>query len=241
MFRNARHWVVKAHRPWRKRLVVAALVLGLPLGAWGLFDFGRHRAGFDSGEAERVRAELQANVQGLREANEMLRQQVVTQEQAREIDRQAYADVNDSLVSLQSEILELKEEVAFYRGIVTPDKVTSGIHVQRLQLSANGEQRGYSYKLVLAQMGGDVKPVKGRVKIVVQGLLDQAPSEFSFDKLAGQDGDGYRFKFKYFDKSEGDIVLPEAFVPTRVLVEVLTDSPKRARVEAVYDWQELAS
>ncbi len=220
--------------------MLAALVLGLPLVLWGVFDYGRYRAGFDSGEAGRMRADLLDTIQSLRETNELLRQQTVTMERARDIDRQAYAEVDTNLVTLQKEVLDLKEEVAFYRSIVAPNKAVSGVRVQSLQLKANGGNRGYSYKLVLAQMGADAKPAKGRAKIVVQGLLGQTQSEFSLDK-AGQSSAGYFFQFKYFDESEGDLVLPEAFVPTRVVVEVLTESPTRDRSEAVYSWRELTS
>lgn len=241
MFRNARQWVVKVHRPWRKRLMLAALVLGLPLVLWGVFDYGRYRAGFDSGEAGRLRAELLGTIQSLRETNESLRQQTVTMERARDIDRQAYAEVDSNLVTLQKEVLDLKEEVAFYRAIVAPNQTAAGVRVQSLQLKANGGNRGYSYKLVLTRMGADAKPAKGRAKIVVQGLLGQTQSEFSLDKLTGQNGNDYLFQFKYFDESEGDLVLPESFVPTRVVVEVLTESPTRNRSEAVYSWKELTS
>lgn len=221
-------------------MLLLALV-GLPSFAWGLFDYGRARAGFDSAEAGRREAELQVALEGAREANETLRQQVVTLEQAREIDRQAYAEINQTLVFLQDEILELKEEVAFYRGIVSPDKAgMSGVRVQSLQLSANGQPRGYSFKLVLTQLDKEARAVKGSVRIWLQGLKGNTPADLSMARLAGR-ADDFNFKFKYFDKQEGDLILPDAFVPTRVVVEVVTESPKSARSEAVYAWQEIAS
>src|SRR3569832_1751149 len=152
---DARQLVVKAHRPWRKWLARVLMVLCLPLAGWGLFDYGRARAGFDSVEAGRRQAELQGALDRFRETNEALRQQVVTMEQAKEIDRQAYAEINQNLVTLQDEILELKEEVAFFRGFVSPDKAgVSGVRVQSLQLSANGQVRGFTYKLGRARRGG---------------------------------------------------------------------------------------
>lgn len=240
MFRDARQLVVKAYRPWRKWLTLAVLVIGVPVLAWALFDYGRHRAGYDSGEAGRRLAEAQATATELRELNETLRQRLVTMEQARRIDKQAYAEINADLVALQEEVLELKEEVAFYRGIVSPEQAAEGVRVQSLRLAASGTARAYSYKLILTQMDKAAKPVKGSAKIVVQGLKDQAPAEFSLGELAGQAGGSYKFQFKYFDKSEGDIILPEGFVPTRVVVEVLTDVPRRSRAERSYAWQEVA-
>lgn len=239
---DARQLIVKAHQPWRRWLVLTLLVLGLPVAGWGLFDYGRTRAGFDSAEAGRRQVELQGALDRFRDTNEALRQQVVTLEQAKEIDRKAYAEINQNLVSLQGEILELKEEVAFYRGIVSPDKAgMSGVRVQSLQLRANGLPRGFTYKLVLTQLDKEAKTVKGSVRIRLQGLKNNAPIEIPMARLAGRDGDNFNFKFKYFDKQEGDIILPDVFVPTRVVVEVVTESPKSAHSEAAYTWQEVAT
>lgn len=240
MFRNSNQMVVKVHQPWRKWLVIALVVLGVPLGGWGLFDYGRSRAGFDSAEAAHRLAESREAVAGLRAANQALHQQLATMAQAKEIDRKAYDEINQDLITLQEEILELKEEVEFYRGIVSPEHASAGVRVQSLRLSANGQTRGYTYKLVLTQIDKDAKTTKGWANIRLQGLQDKTPAEFSVAKLAGQDDAGYKFQFKYFDKSEGDIVLPEKFLPTRVVVEINTDAPKRARVESVYPWQDVA-
>lgn len=239
---DARQLVVKAHQPWRRWAVLLLVLVGLPSIGWGLFDYGRARAGFDSAEASRQEAELRVALDSTREANEALRQQVATLEQAREIDRQAYAEINQDLVSLQGEILELKEEVAFYRGIVSPEKAgMSGVRVQSLQLSANGQPRGYSFKLVLSRLDKEARAVKGSVRIRLQGLKGGTSADIPMARLAGRDADDFNFKFKYFDEQEGDLVLPDAFVPTRVVVEVVTESPKSARSEVVYTWQQVAS
>lgn len=239
---DARQLVVKAHEPWRRWAVLLLTLVGLPLIGWSLFDYGRARAGFDSVEAVRREAGLQAMLDDARGTNEALRQQVVTLQQARDIDRQAYVEINQTLVSLQDEILELKEEVAFYRGIVSPDKAgMSGVRVQSLQLSTNGQPRGYSFKLVLTQLDKDAKAVRGSVRIRLQGLKGDVPTDIPMARLTGRDADDFNFKFKYFDKQEGDLILPVAFVPTRVLVEVVTESPKSARSEVVYTWQEVAN
>src|SRR3569833_3413786 len=238
---DARQLVVKAHRPWRKWLVRVLMVLCLPLAGWGLFDYGRARAGFDSVEAGRRQAELQGALDRFRETNEALRQQVVTLEQAKENKNQTKDKNKQNHKTKQEENHKLKEEVAFYRGIVSPDKAgVSGVRVQSLQLSANGQVRGFTYKLILTQLDKEAKSVRGSVRIRLQGLKNNAPTEIPMARLGGHDGGSFDFKFKYFDKQEGDIILPEDFVPTRVVVEVVTESPKPARAEMAYTWQEVA-
>lgn len=241
MSRSAKQLVVKSYHPWRRRVLATVLGLALPLIGWGLFDYGRHRAGFDSWEAAQEKRAMQDAIDGLQESNDELRQQVANAERAREIDKQAYADIDASLESMQNEIAELKEEVAFYRGIVSPQDAFQGVRVQNLRLTSNGGERGYSYKVVLVQTIKARRSTRGQVKLTVQGLLDQAQKEYTFGELSGRSAEGEKFRFKYFGKMEGDIILPPDFIPTRVVVHVTVASPKRSEVEAVFAWQDVIS
>jgi len=241
MSRSAKQLVVTSYHPWRKWVVLTVLVVSLPLIGWGLFDYGRSRAGFDSQAAAQERRALQDAIDGLQEGNDDLRQEAANTERAREIDKQAYANIDASLESLQAEIAELKEEVAFYRGIVSPQDASQGVRVQKLQLVANGGERGYSYELVLVQTIKAKSSTRGEVRLTVQGLLNQAQKEYSFGELSGRNADGEKFRFKYFGKTEGDIILPADFIPTRVVVNMAVTSPKRSNVEAVYAWQDVVS
>lgn len=238
MFRRAKQLVVTTYHPWRKWVVLAVLVMSLPLGGWELFDYGRSRAGFDSEAAAQKRHELQNDIDSLRDNNESLSQQLANLERGREIDQQAYAEVKSSLESMQNEISELKEEVAFYRGIAAPQQAAQGVRIQHLQIGGNGGARGYSYKLVLVQTVKDAQITRGLVTLKVQGLLDQAQKEYSFGASAGEGAKG-KFQFKYFGQTEGDIVLPVNFVPTRVVVHVTVESPKRSEVEQVFAWRDV--
>ncbi len=238
MSRSAKQLVVTAYHPWRKRVVLVMLALAVPVGAWGLFDYGRYRAGFDSHTASRRQHKLLDNIEVLQKSNGSLSQQVAYLEQEKQVDQQAYAKIKSSLESMQNEISELKEEVAFYRGIATPQAAAQGLHIQNLQVSGNGSERGYSYKLVLVQMAKEKRETSGTVTLTVQGLLHQAQKEYSFSELSGRDA-GKTFKFKYFGQTEGDIILPADFVPTRVVVQVSVRSPKRSKVKEVFAWQDI--
>ena len=240
MFRSDKQLVVTAYHPWRKWVVVGVLLVAVPLGAWSLFDYGRSRAGFDSVTASREQHKLQSHIKALQESNGLLSQQLANLEREKQVDQQAYAEIKSSLESMQNEISELKEEVAFYRGIAAPQDAAQGVRIQNLQLSSNDSERGYSYKLVLVQMTKGKRETRGEVKLTVQGLLNQVQKEYSFGELAGRDAVG-KFQFKYFGQTEGDIILPADFIPTRVVVHVTVEEPKRSDVEEVFAWQDIVT
>jgi hypothetical protein len=238
MFRSDKQLVVTAYHPWRKWVVSAVLVVTVPLGAWSLFDYGRSRAGFDSRTAAQRQEQLQSNIYTLQESNSLLSQQVANLQREKQVDQQAYAKIKSSLESMQNEISELKEEVAFYRGIAAPQDAAQGLRIQNLQISGNGSERGYSYKLVLVQTTKGKHETRGVVKLTAQGLLNQVQKEYSFGEMAGREARG-KFRFKYFGEMEGDIILPADFIPTRVVVHVTVESPKHSEVEEVFAWQDI--
>jgi hypothetical protein len=240
MSRSAKQLVVTAYHPWRKRVIWVMLALAVPLGAWGLFDYGRYRAGFDSFAATREHHKLQSSIDVLQKSNGTLSQQLADLEREKQVDQQAYAKIQSSLESMQNEISELKEEVAFYRGIAAPQDASQGIRIQNLQLSGNGSERGYSYKLVLVQVTKKKRETSGTITLTVQGLLHQVQKEYSFGELSGRSRGG-NFKFKYFGQTEGDIILPADFIPTRVVVHVSVRSPKRSEVKEVFAWQDIVT
>ncbi|MEJ2566003.1 MAG: hypothetical protein P8141_08555 [Gammaproteobacteria bacterium] len=240
MFRSTKQLVVTAHQPWRKWVVLAVLAVAVPLGAWGLYSYGLYRAGFDSLSALREQHELRSHISVLEKSNGDLSQQVANLEREKQVDQRAYADIKASLESMQDEISELKEEVAFYRGIAAPQDAAQGVRIQGLQLSGNGSERGYSYKLVLVQMTKGRRVTRGTIKLTAQGVLNKVQKEYSFGELAGKNAIG-KFHFKYFGEMEGDIILPADFNPTRVVVHVKVESPKHSEVEKVYAWQDILS
>ena len=87
-------------------------------------------------------------------------------------------------------------------------------------------------------MTKEKRKTSGTVKLTVQGLLNQVQKEFSFGELSGHNAGG-KFQFKYFGQTEGDIILPADFIPTRVVVQVSVQSPKRSEVKQVFAWQDI--
>jgi len=228
---------VVERRPWRRRLGGALLLLALAGAGWGLFEYGRRRAGFDSLEATRTRVLLAERVLALERERDRLRQQVAYLEQARAVDRRAYDRVEADLVALQDELAELKQEVAFYRGIVAPGEARQGVRVERLRLRPSGP-RAYAWELVLSQPLARRRRVSGYATFLVHGVQDGRQRTLGLKELhAGRSR--IRFRFRYFQAAQGELVLPEGFAPTRMVVRVDVLRPKARRIERAFSWDEV--
>ncbi len=215
--------VVKPHSRRRRWLLITAMLLGLPAMGGGFYYLGQQQAGYDRLEVVKEREALLGRIQALEAERDRLREQVALLERSNQMDREAYAKLDESLKGLQGEILELREEVAFYRGIVSPRQASAGLRVERFKVEpqGNGEVPLYHYKLVLTQVLKNDRIARGVVRVRVEGVRDGRPQTLPLHQLTpAKDKENLPFRFRYFQKFEGDLLLPEGFVPRSVTVEV---------------------
>lgn len=228
-------FIVAHHHPWRHRLLVAGAWLGAVIVSWGFYAYGQYRGGYDVIESSKLRLELQNKVRDLETERDELRLEITSLQQGQVIDQQSYGTVRGDLKQLQDEVLELRKEVEFYRGIVSPLERQSGIGIQSFKVQPSGETGLYHYELVITQVLNNDKSVAGNLQLTLEGLLNGKPRNIDFSEISPSRGMKSSFRFKYFDKIEGDIQLPPGFVPRNVNVEVTPSG--RKGVEKSFAWQ----
>lgn len=230
-------FVVRQHRPWKLLFSIVFLVVAFAGSSYWLFQHAQQRAGFDRQRASEVRSNLEESVDKLHSENEQLRARIAVLERASQIDRESGTKVRDQLKDLQDENLELKQELAFYRGIVSPQDRKAGLKIQTFQLSRGQSPGEYHYKLILTQVLKNDKVAVGSVALAVGGVLDGRPEKLSLSKLSQGDNDKLRFKFKYFQNFEGDLRFPAGFQPDSVHLVVTPSGRGLDPVEQKFDWQ----
>lgn len=220
-------------------MIILAVII---LAFWMTFEYGRQAAGFVQSETDEQIAFLEQQIVDLSDRNDDLLRQNAKLVRGHNIDKDVGSQVNRTLAQAQSQILEMKEELTFYRSIVSPNKSKRSIVVKKVQLVAESADR-YKYKVVLIQ--------DGRQDVAVRGLV-----EFSFE---GEQADGtvvrldlptvsvkkttkrQKFGFKYFQNIEGNIRIPEDFTPTTMYVRVMPSSSRVPRVEKALSWGDILS
>jgi len=230
---------VKPYNPWKTRVIWVLLLLAVSAGSVSLFDYGRYMAGYDSAEAGEELDRFQYQQQQLEDEITQLREKKAQVERAAQIEGEAYSELDTTLKDLQAEIIELKEELAFYRGIVSPRDASRGLHLQSFGLEHNGT-RSYRYKVVLTQVLKNDKLASGRVLLQIEGLLNNAPKTLGLKSLTRVNGEKsvkeLSYRFKYFQNLEGDLHLPSGFRPLRASVQILPRGRKQKMIEKTIDW-----
>ena len=230
-------FVIRQHPSWRRRAVLIGAVLGSVLAFYLMYEWGRFEGGYSKFAEIQQRREVNAKLEGLQVENDRLRAEIASAELARNVDNKAYADVEKNLADLQAQVLKHREQLTFYRGIVSPEDGIGGLRIQRFQVLPNGADHHYRLRLVLVQSMRQEAVVSGAVIVQIEGVQDNRPVLLTLPQTgATTRADGQLpFQFRYFQNLEQDIVLPDGFEPRAVNVEVR--SARLAPVRESYPWR----
>ncbi|MBD3670787.1 MAG: hypothetical protein HUJ29_08430 [Gammaproteobacteria bacterium] len=230
--------VVKSHNPKRRWVLLATLFVVTVAAGWGLFEYGRYSAGYDSLSASAEMQHMEKEKLSLERHIVQLREQKTALEQSQQVDQMAYDRVRQELKEKQDENLELKEELAFYRGIVSPEEAAHGLRIQTLSITKNAKEGSFHYKLVLTQVLKNDRLARGDVDVVIEGIRaeDGQQETLNLSEVAVPKIRSMNFRFKYFQAFEGDMEMPDGFVPIRVSVTVDPSSRRLKSVQKVFDW-----
>jgi hypothetical protein len=218
--------------------MIRGLLLGLVfVSAYLVFELGRIKAGYDIVEAANERQAFEDIIAELEDEVAGFKQEVALLETHRDIDHEAYKEVENSLSSLQAKIVEQQDAIAFYRGIVAPADGKPGLRVQGLTLTRGDEERQFNVRLVLVQSMKHDRKVSGTVRMSVQGSQNGEEKSYELADLLPDDADsGWPFSFRYFQNFNRQLLLPDGFTPRQIRVEVRSKTRSIADIEASFDW-----
>lgn len=232
--------IIRRHRPQLRLLLTVLVVAALALAGWGLYSYTRQSAVADfekaTTERDRLLEERRSLTQQLRAAKSeigKLRDELAYAEQSKSIDGDACRSVRDSLTQLETESSSLREQLAFYRGIVSPKEARAGVRVQDLKLRRVAN--GWRYELVLIQAIREESRIAGAVELSIDGVQGAKPTQLALSDLITSGEKNLVFSFKYFEEFSGEFRLPAGFKPTRVRV-TLKPANDRPTVVDEYDW-----
>lgn len=227
--------IVKHHSPrqtWTLRILLTITVI---LAVWAAFVYGERRAGYDRAAASAVQDRLTQS----QDTNRQLQEQVTALQREREVDLASRQQVQKSVESMQDKVTGLQEELAFYKGIVSPGAGEEGIHAQSLKFTNGGGPRLFHYRLVLVQVRTKEFRISGSVDMKLYGSQDGKPVILNISDIVTKGTPTLHFAFQYFQNLEGDVILPAGFQPGRV--EMVINENGKGPVRQNFDWQNVTA
>jgi hypothetical protein len=212
-------------------LLVAGL---LGAGGWWFLEAERSRARTGLMELRQEHAALRSSRDAVTRERDELARRFAILERERQVEQAAYRKVDGELEALHAQILDLKEELAFYQGIVAEHG--GGVRIQRFVVEPEGPQGGYVFRLVLTRGMRSDNVANGVVSLSVDGDHDGEPRRLELSELSPLTVSPLSFSFRHFQRIEGRLRLPERFTPQRVVVQVETGEDGAEPLRRTYVW-----
>lgn len=235
--------IIARHRPGFRAAVIGGSAFLLAVGGFALYAWTRATTVSDferaQTELEKMRDERRTLTRDLRAAHgqvDELKDQLVYVQRSTEIDSQSCDTVRSSLAGLQAEVSDLHEQLAFYRGIVSPELSRAGVRVYDFKLGKSTASNTFHYELVLIQSMRHDRKVGGHAQLIVEGTQNGVRQAVKLDQIALGEAKDLAFSFKYFEEFGGDFRLPEGFRPEQVTVTLTTDVPGAPDVREQFEW-----
>lgn len=163
--------------------------------------------------------------------------QVVVEREA-EVLRQANRILRETESKRQAELGRLQSELDFYRRLAGSGGTQSGLDVYRAEVVPTESRQVFQFILTLTQNIQRASMVSGRVRIDIEGILDNRPVNLRWAQISDGQAPEPAFRFKYFQQLEGYLVLPDGFDPVRISL-TLESKSQRKPVVRTFDWASL--
>lgn len=235
--------IIARHRPGLRTALIAAGAFVLAVGAFALYAWARATTVSDferaQTELEKLQDERRNLAQQLRAARgevDEMKNQLVYEQRSTEIDQQSCDAVRASLGGLQAEVSDLNEQLAFYRGIVSPELSRAGVRVYDFKLSKAAASGTFRYELILIQAVRHNRKIGGRIQIAIEGQQNGSRQTLALNEISLGDSKELTFSFKYFEEISGEFQIPADFRPEQVTVTLVAEGAGAQNVREQFQW-----
>lgn len=237
--------IIRQHRPWQRTWITVLVAAALLLAGFALYRYTRQStvADFEKATSERdrlmqERRELGQQLRAAKGEISKLRDDLAYAQQAQTIDGNACNSIKATMGKLEAEAGTLREQLAFYRGIASPNETKAGVRVQEFKVRKKDGQ--WHYEMVLIQSVREESRIAGAAEVRIEGALGGKPQGYALSSLITAGEKNLVFSFKYFEEFSGEFKLPQGFKPLKVVVS-LDPADDRPTVVNQYEWANIES
>lgn len=228
-------YVVRRRRPWLEGGVVITLVIAAIVGGHLLWS-----GGLSTGRAEAL--STQGRRDPARDPNEHLRARIAALEADNEalrrgsgIAERRHASMRRALEQQRSELLELREEVAFFRTLALEPDETAALTISNFRLRGPTGDGRLHYRLVLTRTDPEgAGEAAGSYSIELVGRDESGLRRLAADTVM-TGGPEVPFAFRHYGRLDGTLRLPEGIRPLRVSVRVQVSRLGEEAIELTFE------
>jgi hypothetical protein len=230
--------IVVPYRPWFAASAAVFVLVGFVVAAFGGAYFGKLYESRDYVVTSADNLRLSEELGEMRAALEIARTELAISGRGSIVDQIATEEVQSTVSMLRERIMQLEQEISFYRQVMAPDSAELGLIIAEFNVHSGDQSGHYKYKAMFSQAGAGERVLEGRVDIEISGIFEGEKHTFTIDELALETG-GFDSKldFRYFQSIEGELILPADFIAEQVAIRAESTEPAVNEVERMFGWQ----
>ena len=230
--------MVVPYRPGQRLFWLIGSILFISLGTLCGFGFGyyqihRVEESFKNGFLEQtiLLDELSAE-------NSELKRQVAMLERSGLLDQRVNETDQKTLSSLRDQLATLEQDLSFYKNVITKQTDDTGLMVSEWSLKRISNSNRYRYKLALRQQDADGDTyLNGHVNVNLVGTQNGKNTVYSLSEVSKeQEQIDIKLRFKFFQDIEGELTLPDNFLPEYIKIVGVEINPVRKTIDRDYPW-----
>ena len=198
---------------------------------------GQLSAGIDAAALALERREASTKAARLEEENARLNAKVAELEMARQLDREAYGQVEKTLG--RPAVAACRARATTWPSIAASSRPRTASRgcASIASRSSRGPTAGeYQLKLTLIQSMRHESVAAGLAQLVIHGMQGERPARHTVGELLGRPQAQLPFSFRYFQTIEQAVALPEGFQAFEVEVQVRS-SKLRSPMQQSFPWK----
>ena len=166
-----------------------------------------------------------------------LRDQITQLRLQSEVDRQTLNELREFMADQAAELVELRQTLVLYRDVVAPEEGETAIILRQPSVQISVKPRQWQVDTVVHRGEGKDRQYRGELRLMVEGKQDGVPRTL---ELAAVDNDTqtgvFPLRFRYLQKIQAVISLPDAFVPETIESVVTLTQPVKDTVRRSDPW-----
>jgi hypothetical protein len=231
---SAPKMTIKSHLPWGvKALFGVICVIAAGAIAYYVYDLEQNGRDFRPGADDQRIAALTEQVKQLTDERDSFSSTANAAESQSNIQRAAQNQMASQVKTLETENAKLKEDLAFFESLLPTNIGVPGITIQRLkaELAGPGDLR-YRLLVMQGQNPNGAHEFVGNLMLSVTVLMQGQTKVINFPDASNTDAARFRLSFKYYQRLDGNLTLPEGATIKSVQARVLEKGQVRAQQAA---------
>jgi hypothetical protein len=219
---------------WRALAAIVALPIALALSLW-IYETGKNLAGFGNSEPSRDIQALRNYVMEIDAELTKLRSIAGSGESSLQIERATQKQLSLQVKSLELENAALKQDLAFFEGLVPASELgdETGVKINNLRVDQGISSDEYRYRMLVVNQGGrQVKAFKGELQLLVKVQQGGKNAIITLPSVAEPTPQNFNLEIKHFHRLEGVFTIPAGAVIKSVEARLLKDGAVRAKQTA---------